>query len=109
MNDNINLGIGPKVHVEPIGTGRVIKTKPVPVLANPFDISTRQGCLNFYNMLLGKNRINVTLRSDSTPDQIKKAHRIIIKKYHPDKWQKDKDKATFLMKRINAAWELLSK
>ncbi|MDP6155121.1 MAG: J domain-containing protein [Candidatus Thermoplasmatota archaeon] len=60
-------------------------------------------------MLLGKKNFQIKLKSDSTPEHIKKARRIIIKNYHPDRWQSDKDKATFLMQEINVAWDLISK
>ncbi len=109
LNEDIEWDPIRIIQGRPIGARSVKKTIPVPILANPFDITKRQGCLNFYNMLLGKKKFKIKLSSDSTPDQIKKARRIIIKNYHPDKWQSDKDKATFLMKRINVAWDLLSK
>jgi len=73
------------------------------------DISTPHGCYHLYNMLLAKKGLNIRIGLDSTRSEVNKARRQIITIYHPDKWQTDKEKATFFMQKVNVAWEVLSR
>ena len=56
--------------------------------------------LNFYEVL------NVKLNANEK--EIKKAYRILVKKYHPDTYQGDKKVAEEKMQQINNAYDTLS-
>ncbi|MDD4222634.1 MAG: DnaJ domain-containing protein, partial [Candidatus Methanomethylophilus sp.] len=48
------------------------------------------------------------LSKDATPDEIKKAYRMLAKKYHPDVSTEPKDVAEAKFKEISEAYEVLS-
>jgi len=72
------------------------------------DCTTPHGCYHLYNMLLAKKGLDMRIGPKSNRSEISKVRKKIITIYHPDKWQTDKDKANFFMKKVNLAWEVLS-
>jgi curved DNA-binding protein CbpA len=48
--------------------------------------------------------LNIRIGPSSSKDEIGKARKQIIMMYHPDKWQTDKEKATFFTQKVNVAW-----
>jgi len=72
------------------------------------DISTPQGCYNFYNMLLAEKGITLRICHKSTYKELDKAREEILTVYHPDEWQTNKDIATSIIQKVNVAWEVLS-
>ena len=94
-------------------TGDILTEEPeegeMPRVVTTADVSTPVGCYHLYNMLLAKKGSDIRIGPDSLKSEISKARKQIIIMYHPDRWQKDKDKANFFMKKVNVAWEVLSK
>jgi len=80
----------------------------LPHVVTTADLSTPQGCYHLYNMLLAKKGSDIRTGLESPKTDIGKARKQIIMMYHPDRWQTDKEKATFFMQKVNVAWEVLS-
>ena len=93
-------------------TGDILTYEPaegtMPNVVTTADLSSPQGCYHLYNMLLAKKGSNIRIDSHSPRTDVSKARKQIIMMYHPDRWQGDRDKATFFMQKVNVAWELLS-
>ena len=93
-------------------TGNILTQEPsegeMPLVITTSDLSSPQGCYHLYNMLLAKKGSNIRIGPNSSKDDIEKTRKQIIMMYHPDRWQTDKDKATFFMQKVNGAWEVLS-
>jgi len=81
----------------------------MPRVITTVDVTTTQGCYHLYNMLLAKKGSDIRIGGGSSESDISKARKQIIMMYHPDRWQTDNDKANFFMKKVNVAWEVLSK
>jgi len=94
-------------------TGDILTSEPgegeMPNAVTTADLSTQQGCYHLYNMLLAKKGSDIRIGPESPKTDINKARKQIIMMYHPDRWQTDSDKANFFMKKVNVAWEILSK
>ena len=94
-------------------TGDIFTSVPgegqMPNVVTTADLSTQQGCYHLYNMLLAKKGSNIRIGPESPKTDISKARKQIIMMYHPDRWLTDSDKANFFMKKVNVAWEVLSK
>jgi len=94
-------------------TGDILTADPgegeMPQVVTTVDVTTPQGCYHLYNMLLAKKGSDIRIGPESPNTDISKARKQIIMMYHPDRWQTDKEKATFFMKKVNVAWEILSK
>lgn len=56
--------------------------------------------MNFYEVL--------SISKDATANEIKKAYRSLVIKWHPDKHPSDRDKAEDMIRDINNAYETLS-
>jgi len=93
-------------------TGEILTEEPdeseMPLVVTTADTSTLKGCFHLYNMLLAKKGSDLRIGTESTKSEVGKARKQIIMIYHPDKWQTDKTKANFFMKKVNVAWEVLS-
>jgi len=93
-------------------TGDILTSEPqekeIPNVITTTDVNTVQGSYHLYNMLLAKKGSEIRIGPVSSKSDIGKARKQIIMMYHPDKWQSDKDKATFFMQKVNVAWEVLS-
>jgi len=93
-------------------TGDILTSEPedgeMPRVVTTADVSTHHGCYHLYNMLLAKKGSNMRIGPGVDRPDITKARKQIIMMYHPDRWQTDKEKATFFMQKVNVAWEKLS-
>jgi len=56
--------------------------------------------LNFYEIL--------NVKTDANDKEIKKAYRVLAKKYHPDTYEGNKELAETKMQQINVAYDTLS-
>ena len=94
-------------------TGDIFTSVPgegeMPNVVTTADLSTPQGCYHLYNMLLAKKGSDIRIGPLSPKSDISKARKQIIMMYHPDRWQTDNEKANFFMKKVNVAWEVLSR
>ena len=94
-------------------TGDIMTAEPVedemPLVVTTADVTTPQGCYHLYNMLLAKKGSDMRIGEESGRADISKARKQIIMMYHPDRWQSEEEKANFFMKKVNVAWEVLSK
>ena len=93
-------------------TGDILTSRPedseFPLVITTGDLSTPKGCYHLYNILLAKKGSGIRISQESGRDEISKARKQIIMMYHPDKWQDNKEKATFFIQKVNVAWEVLS-
>ena len=94
-------------------TGEILTEEPpeweLPQVVTTADVSTPRGCRHLYNMLLAKKGSLIRIIPESTPEEINIIRRQIVMMYHPDRWQMDKEKATFFIQKVNVAWEVLSR